>query len=115
MKLLYKNDYGATYRLSNSPNPACEMQLIIDTVGLFVSRADLAHLLEIVRKSNEPCSCQECGGNRCNKIWCANPLIDICLKVDEPILEKMADLIKGTQFMLDMDATLEQYRLKSDE
>lgn len=112
MELIYKNDYGATYKLVNSPNPNCEMQLIVDTVGLFMSRDDLNHLLKIVRKSHEPCTCHECGGNQCNKIWCKNPLIDICLKVDEPILEKIEDLIRGTQFILNIDDTLEEYRLQ---
>ncbi|MFS4467342.1 hypothetical protein [Maribacter sp. 2210JD10-5] len=111
MELIYKNDYGATYYVKNSPNPSCEMQLVIDTVGLFISKSDLDHLLKIVNKSNEPCNCDECGGNQCNKIWCSNPLIDICLKVNEPILEMMEDLIKGTHFILDMDATLEKYRV----
>lgn len=115
MELIYKNDYGATYKLENSPNKNCEMQLIVDTVGLFMSRDDLSHLLKIVRRSHEPCTCEECGGNQCNKIWCTNPLIDICLKVDEPILKKMVDLIKGTQFMLDMDDTLDEYRLKPED
>ncbi|GAB5475243.1 MAG: hypothetical protein Mars2KO_33420 [Maribacter sp.] len=112
MELIYKNDYGAVFHVNNSPNPACEMQLVIDTVGLFMSRADLDHLLAIVIKSHEPCYCEECGG-QCNKIWCANPLIDICLKVDEAILRQMEDLIRGTQFMLNMDSTLQQYRLKT--
>lgn len=115
MELIYKNDYGATYKILNSVNLACEMQLVVDTVGLFMSREDLTHLLKIVRRSHEPCTCVDCGGNQCNKIWCTNPLIDICLKVDEPILKKMEDLIKGTQFMLDMDDTLDEYRLKPED
>ena len=110
MELLYKNDYGATFKVQNSSNPNCEMQLIIDTVGLFMSREDLKHLLTIVLKSHESCSCEECGGSHCDKIWCANPLIDICLKVNEPILKKMEDLIKGTLFMLDLDAISKKVR-----
>lgn len=112
MELIYKNEYGATYKIENSPNENCEMQLIVDTVGLFMSRADLSHLLKIVKRSHEPCTCEECGGNHCNKIWCTNPLIDICLKVDEPILNKIEDLIKGTQFILNIDDTLDEFRLQ---
>ena len=115
MELIYKNDYGATYKIENSLNSNCEMQLIVDTVGLFMSRDDLNHLLNIVRESHGPCTCEECGGKQCNKIWCTNPLIDICLKVDEPILNKMEDLIKGTQFILNMDDTLDEYRLKPED
>lgn len=59
MEQIYKNDYGATYRLLNSPNPAFELQLVVDIVGLFMSRADLDHLLSIVQKSPEPCNCSE--------------------------------------------------------
>ncbi len=111
MELIYRNGYGATYKILNSPNPDCEMQLIVDAVGLFMSKDDLSHLLSIVKNSNQPCFCEDCGG-RCNKIWCSNPLIDICLKVDEPILEMMIDLIKGTQFILNMDATLDKFKMK---
>ncbi|QLG46292.1 hypothetical protein [Costertonia aggregata] len=115
MQLIYKNDYGAVYRIFNSPNPDCEMQLVVDTVGLFMSRADLEHLLVIVRKSYEPCSCVECDGNPCEKIWSTNPLIDICLKVDRSILTMIEDLIKGTQFMINIDTTLEKYRLRPED
>lgn len=106
MELIYKNDYGATYQVKNSVNPDCEMQLVIDTVGLFMSRVDLENLLDIVRASYDPCTCAECGG-KCNKIWCNNPFVDICLKVNEPILNKIEDLILGTQFALNMATTLE--------
>lgn len=114
MDLIYKNEYGATYHVKNSQNPECEIQLVVDTVGLFMSRADLVYLLGIVQKSHGPCGCSECGG-KCDKIWCKNPLVDICLKVDEPILHRMEDLIKGTQFTLNMDATLKKNRVASKD
>lgn len=114
MELIYKNDYGATYKIENSANSSCEMQLVIDTVGLFMSRIDLEHLLNIVMKSHQPGYCRDCGGP-CNKIWCTNPLIDICLKVDGPILDKIEDLIKGTQFILNIDDTLDKFRLNSED
>ncbi|MEO1009657.1 MAG: hypothetical protein AAFX53_00030 [Bacteroidota bacterium] len=112
MELIYEKDYGATYRLRNSPNPVCELQLVIDSVGLFMSKADLESLKDVVLKSHEPCTCAECGGNQCNKIWCSNPLMDICLKVDEHILFLMEDLINGTLFLLNMDTTLKEHCLK---
>lgn len=112
MKLIYQNDYGATFLLYDSPNPRCKIQLVVDAIGLFMSVDDLEHLLKIVHGSYESCHCTDCGGNACNKIWRVNPLIDICLKVDGHYLGLLEDLIKGTRFMLDMDATLDQYRLK---
>ncbi|WP_299532463.1 hypothetical protein [Ulvibacterium sp.] len=113
MELLYENDYGVTYKLLHSPNPSCDIQLVIDTVGLFMSRSDLDHLLKIVLKSHgSSCACPECDGDCCNRIWCANPLMDINLKVNERILFLLEDLIRGTQFILDMDATLKENRVK---
>lgn len=112
MELIYKNDYGATYRIQNSPNPEVSMQLVVDTVALFMSEKDLQQLLVIVRGSHKPCNCEDCKGSPCNKIWCSSPMIDICLKVNEPILKKMEDLIEGTQFILNLDATLDTYRIK---
>jgi hypothetical protein len=46
------------------------------------------------------------------KIWCSNPLIVICVIEDESILEVIADLIKGTQFILNMDAALDKLKMK---
>ncbi len=111
MELLYKNEYGASYKVDFGTNPECEVQLVIDTVGLFMSKEELDHLLTIVKNSHEPCDCGNCNGP-CEKIWCTGPLVDICLKVSDTILDKMEDLIAGTQFMLNIDATLEGYRLK---
>lgn len=112
MKLIYKNNYGACYRVLNAPNTNCKLQMVVDTVGIFMSENDISNLLDIVRNSHEPCNCEECGGKQCNKIWTTNPLIDTCLKVDDEILGLMEDLILGTQFILNMDATLEKYRIK---
>lgn len=106
MELIYSNDYAAVYRVQNSPHKDCDMQLVVDTVGLFVSSKDLEYLMDMVRRSDGPCTCADCGGNACNKIWCYNPLIDICLKVDKPILMLLEDVIKGTRFTLEVDATL---------
>ena len=105
MEVLYKNKYGAVYSIQHTPNPECTLQLVIETVGLFMSRTDLEHLLKIVQKPFEPCQCEQCQG-KTDKIWCTNPIIDICLKVDRRILTGIEDLIKGALFNLDMDATL---------
>lgn len=113
MKLIYQNKYGAAYLLNEPPNPKCKIQLVIDTIGLFMCKKDLEQLLDIVQKSYEPCHCVDCGGDTCSKIWCTNPLVEICLKVNEPVLDLLEDLIKGTQFMLNMDATLGEHDLKT--
>lgn len=112
MELIYRNNYGAFYNIRNATNLNCKLQMVVDTVGIFLSESDIAYLLKIVRDSHEPCSCAECKGKRCNKIWTTGPFIDICLKVDDDILEQMEDLILGTQFILNMDATLEKHRIK---
>lgn len=108
MELLYKNEYGACYRMFDAPNPVCQYQLVVDTVGLFMSDTDMVYLLKIVRGSHKTCPCEDCKGEACNKIWCTNPLIDICLKVDEPVLNELEDLIQGARFMMHMDATLDK-------
>ncbi|MEE9363834.1 MAG: hypothetical protein V3U92_14630 [Cellulophaga sp.] len=93
-------------------NPKYKFQIVVETVGIFLSERDMTYLLEVVRCSNTPCSCEECGGKRCKKIWTTTPMIDVCMKVDEDILGLIEDLILGTQFMLSMDATLEKHRIK---
>ncbi|MEL6917169.1 MAG: hypothetical protein AAFO99_05500, partial [Bacteroidota bacterium] len=114
MEIIYKNGYGAIYSIKNSPNPECTLQLVMETVGLFMSRADLEHLLKIAQKPFEPCHCEQCRG-KIDKIWSTNSIIDICLKVNKPILEGIEDLIKGALFNLDMDATLLQNNLTAKE
>lgn len=115
MELLYKNSYGASYRIENAPNPICTVQLIVDCIGLFMSEADLAHLLEVVKASYEPCFCEECKETQGKKIWSTSPFHDLALKVDATILKELEDLIVGTQFLLNMDETLKQYRLKPNQ
>ncbi|MEM6542804.1 MAG: hypothetical protein AAF634_16735, partial [Bacteroidota bacterium] len=113
-EMLYKNEYGTSLSITNGPNPECTLQLVIETVGLFMSRKDLEHLLKIVQKPFEPCQCEQCQG-KIDKIWSTNPIIDICLKVDKPILAGIEDLVKGALFNLDMDATLLQNNLTIKE
>lgn len=112
MKNIYKNKYGASFLIKDAPNPKCKIQLVINAIGLYMSMDDLNHLLKIVQGSDQACHCADCNGARCNKIWCNNPFIDICLKVEGENLDLLEDLIKGTRFILNMDATLEQFRLK---
>ncbi len=112
MELIYKNKFGACYKVHNASIPNCKLQMVVDTVGIFMSERDFEYLLNIVRNLHEPCNCKECEGKQCNKIWMTSPLIDICIKVNDDILELIEDLILGTQFMLNMDATLEKHRIK---
>ena len=112
MELIYGNNYGAIYKVFEAPNVECKLQLIVDTVGIYMSENDLSNFLAIIQDSDKPCNCDNCNGGKCNKIWCTNPLVDICLKVNDEILAEMEDLVKGTQFVLNMDETLKQYRIK---
>ena len=111
MELIYKNNYGACYKIVEAPNRLCKIQLVVDSIGIFMSEADLEHLLEIVRQADEPCFCPECNGAPSKKIWSTGPYHDICLKVDDGQREEMEDLIVGTQFVLNIDDTLSQYRI----
>lgn len=111
MELIYGNNYGAFYKVFDAPNVDCTLQLVVDTVGIFMSESDLPHFLAIIQDSDKPCMCATCKGGKCNKIWCTNPLVDVCLKVDDAVLAEMEDLVKGTQFVLGMDETLKKYRI----
>lgn len=111
MEQIYRNEYGACYAIQNAPNPICTLQLVVDSIGIFMSVDDLSHLLEVVRNSDKACFCEECQGNPCNKIWCSGPMHDLCLKIDEDRLKLLEDLIVGTQFTLNMNQTLEEYRI----
>jgi hypothetical protein len=112
MELVYENDYGRSYRLAHTPLPGADYQLVIDSVGIYMSSRELAYMMKVIQSSKEPCDCPECLGKNCNRIWTSGPLVDISLKVDEVGLDKLEDLIKGTQFIAEMDATLERYRIK---
>ena len=112
MKLIYKNNLGACYEVDSTINPNSSLQLVLGTVGIFMSTEELANLLDIVRGSHEPCNCKQCNGRQCNKIWTTSPLIDICLKVDDDILEHLEDLIVGSQFILNMNSTLKKHKIK---
>ena len=75
-----------------------------------MSKSDIQHLLSIVTGAYEPCHCEQCGGKR-DRIWCSNPIVDLCLKVDETILNALEDVLRGTLFILDMEVTLEKNKL----
>lgn len=105
MDPIYKNEQGAVYYVLHSPNPDCNFQLIIDSIGIYMSLSNLKHLLKVVQKPYEPCQCEKCGGEK-GKIWYVNPTIDLCLKVDVEILKGLEDLLKGTFFYLEMENTL---------
>jgi hypothetical protein len=113
MEEIYQNDYGVSYRNFDKTNKENGVQIIIDRVGLYLSLKELEHLKKIVQNKShgDPCMCSECQGQVSNKIWCTNPLIDICLKFNQDNIEKIEDLIIGTQFILNMDKTLKKYAL----
>ena len=106
MQLIYQNKYGACFRVYNAPNPDCKIQMVVDSIGIFMSEPDLQHLLEIVRNSDQPCYCSECNGQTSNKIWCTGPLHDIALKFTPNTLPDLEDLLVGTQFMMRIDEGL---------
>lgn len=112
LETIYHNSYGTSLLMRNPTNENCTIQLVIDSVGLFMSDKDLEHLLEAIHGSGRPCDCLECGGKPCNKIWCSGPKMDICLKLENKNIEQLEDLIVGTQFVLNMDETLKKLQVK---
>ncbi|QXP65035.1 MULTISPECIES: hypothetical protein [unclassified Polaribacter] len=112
MELIYKNKYGASYKVNKYPNQNYEMQIVIGSVGVFMAENELDNLLDVVRGSHVPCNCDSCKGERCNKIWTTSELVDTCIKVDDTILGLLEDLILGTQFILNIDDILDEYRIK---
>ncbi len=115
MKLIYKNNYGTTYSIASSSDLRYTMQMVINNIGIFMSSAELNNLLNVVRSSygvNEVCNCEQCKGERLNKLWKSNPFLDIGLKVDDTILSSLEDLILGTQFILNVDSVLQENRIQ---
>jgi len=112
MELIYENEYGRCYSVSHGPSIKHNIQMVIGTVGVFMTGKDMEALLLVVRNSHAPCNCENCGGKRRNKILTTSVLIDFCLKVDEHILPLIEDLIVGTNFMLNMGIELDKHRIK---
>ncbi|MCV6628864.1 MAG: hypothetical protein OIF50_03290 [Flavobacteriaceae bacterium] len=112
MRLLYKNDYASTFKVTLDGGFSYKIQLVIDNIGVFYSETDLIYLLEIVRDSHKPCNCKNCKGKNGSKIWTTGTLADVCFKIDPDRLKQLEDAILGTQFMLQMDATLEKNQIQ---
>lgn len=115
MELIYNNSYGTTYKVDNHANPLYNIQLVINNIGIFMTAKELNALLKLVRLSygnDDACNCEQCKGQKLNKLWKTNPYIDLCLKVNDSVLDFLEDLILGTQFTLNLDVVLEEHRIK---
>ena len=112
MQLIYKNEFGAFYKIVNSPNQEVEVQLVVDAIGVFMSRKDLNGLAKVIDSLSKPGKCEECGSDNCRKIWYTHELVDVCLKAEGEKLTALNDLVKGAEFILNMDQTLEKYRIR---
>lgn len=111
MNLIYSNNYGACYKIDKGSKSKYILQLVIDSIGIFMTKEDLKDFLVIILQEPPPCTCKECGGERCNKIWCSGPFLDVCLKVNPDVLKQLEDLIRGSLFILEMDKTLDEFRI----
>ena len=111
MELVYQNDYGATFKVKNVPNPSCSLQMVVDSIGLFMTEDDLGKLLQMVQESGQPCYCPECKGERCKRLWCTSKYYEFGLTLNEENKKGLVDLLKGTQFLLNMSQTLEKYKI----
>lgn len=116
MKEIYKNDYGISYLVDNHLNPKYELQLVVNNLGIFMSVEEMNNLLEIVRSSydviNNNCNCEKCKANNSSSLWKINNFFEVRLKIDNTVLNLLEDLIEGTRFILNIDAVLEQHRLR---
>lgn len=111
MELIYKNEYGSCFSVEHGPSSKHNIQMIIGTVGIFMTERDMDSLLRVVRNSHEPCNCERCGGKPRNTIWTTSTLIDFCLKIDKNILFLIEDLIVGTNFILNIELELDKHRI----
>jgi len=109
--LIYQNNYGASYKVVNHFNPKRTVQMVIGSVGIFMTEPEILNLLSIVRRSDVPCNCDQCQGDVCGKIWTSSSLIDTCIKVDDTVAELLEDLILGTLFMRDIDSILDEHKI----
>lgn len=112
MDIIYKNEYGTVFNLEDSSTEPKKLLMRIDNVGLFMTIPEMNYLHDVIKNSDTPCFCDDCKGKKCDKIWCTNPMVDICLKVKGPGLEHLEDLILGTKFIINMDATLDEFRIQ---
>lgn len=112
MELIYENSYGAFYSVKDTTKTNIKLQMVVDNIGIFLSVNNIDHLLDIIKNSETPCNCEKCNGKKPNKIWTNGLLVDICLKINDDILEQMEDLIVGTKFLLNMDDILEKHKIK---
>lgn len=112
MELIYQNGYGASYSTKNDYNTGYQLQLIIGSIGVFLSREDINDLQTVIEKSRaEGCNCDTCGEKTHNSIWKYTYLADVRLKIDYISIDLLEDLIKGTQFQLNMNTTLKQNQI----
>ena len=105
MNVIFRNSYGAIGHVNDSVNPECKLQLIVDTIGIYMSLADLEYLLSVVGNTRASCVCEDCG-NEFDKIVCKNARIDLHLKINKGRLQLLEELIKETLFNLEIEHTL---------
>lgn len=109
MNLIYKNSYGSSYKVDTyiTNNQKRNIQIYIGTIGIYMTEKELSDLLKIIKQADKPCQCEACEGKVCNKIWTSNPLIDICIKLDDEVLDELEDLVSWTKFLIKLDSNLE--------
>ena len=66
MELVYRNDYGASFRVKNIPNTRCTLQLVVDSIGLFMTEDDMENLLKWYNNLGKLVTAQNAGANIAN-------------------------------------------------
>ncbi|RXG26954.1 hypothetical protein [Leeuwenhoekiella palythoae] len=113
MSLIYKNPYGSVFTISDAPNPKCNYQLVIDSMGIFMSKKDIYSLLNIVRSYFQPCYCENCQGKLPDKLYLPDTNSELCLMVDPLLLADFEELFVGATFHIEMQETLKNHEIDS--
>ena len=109
MDIVYENAYGSIYRASESPCAHCNYQLVVNTVGVYMSKSDLSYLLQVVTNRDIPAHANS--RYDYDRIWCKNPLIDIHLKVEGQNHNRLIDLLKGALFNIEIEILLKANKI----
>ncbi|NJX14707.1 hypothetical protein [Tamlana crocina] len=108
MELLYQNEYGASYALENSFDSEIKFQIVIGSVGMFLTQKDIDELQDLV----QDCKTESLRNKKnYDTIWKHTCFADVRIKLNQPLLHLLEDLVNGTHFVINMNATLRKNKI----